>query len=119
MNDDLASEHEDEPASPDRNAHSYEVFNPDRTVGVACSRDGAMIGVHISDDARDNGDTWLAAEIVKLARLAHLKSRVGLRTEMEQKGTKPYTIDFFDLPTLESYRAVERAEFGGVAEPGR
>ncbi|MEU2036529.1 hypothetical protein [Nocardia amamiensis] len=98
-------------APPDWRSRTYEVFNPDHTVGVGCDRDGEIIGLHITDDARDNGDTWLAAEIVRLARLAHAKSRVGLRAEMEYNGTRPYTIDSFDLPTEASYRAMEESEF--------
>ncbi len=99
---------------PDWRTMTYEVFNPDHTVGTACDRDGEIIGLHITDEARENGDTWLAEEIVRLARLVHLKSRVGLRAEMEHKGTRSYTIDAFDLPTENSYRAIERAEFGGT-----
>lgn len=98
-------------AEPDWRNMTYEVFNPDHTVGVGCDRDGEIIGLYITDDARDNGDEWLAAQIVKLARLAHAKSRVGLRAEMEYKGTRSYTIDSFDLPTEASYRAMEQAEF--------
>ncbi|WP_454199642.1 hypothetical protein [Nocardia sp. Marseille-Q1738] len=98
-------------ATPDWRSRTYEVFNPDHTVGVGCDRDGEIIGLYITDDARDNGDTWLAAEIVRLARLAHAKSRVGLRAEMEYNGTRPYTIDSFDLPTEASYRAMEESEF--------
>ncbi|WP_245671631.1 hypothetical protein [Nocardia amamiensis] len=98
-------------APPDWRSRTYEVFNPDHTVGVGCDRDGEIIGLHITDDARDNGDSWLAAEIVRLARLAHAKSRVGLRAEMEYNGTRPYTIDSFDLPTEASYRAMEESEF--------
>lgn len=90
----------------------YEVFNPDHTVGVACDRDGEVIGMHLTDDARENGDAWLSAEIVRLARLAHLKSRVGLRAEMEHNGALPYTVDAFDLPSEATYRAMEAAEFG-------
>ncbi|MGW4243644.1 hypothetical protein [Nocardia sp. NPDC004722] len=101
-----------EPAPPDWRARTYEVFNPDHTAGVACNRDGEIVGMYLTDDARENGDTWLAREIVRLARLAHLKSRVGLRAEMEHNGTRPYTIDSFDLPTEASYRAAEAAEFG-------
>ncbi|MFF3569891.1 hypothetical protein [Nocardia jiangxiensis] len=99
-------------AAPNWRTMTYEVFNPDHSVGVACGRDGEIVGLHITDDARDNGDAWLAAEIVRLARLAHQKSRVGLRAEMEFNGTRPYTIDSFDLPTESAYRAMEAAEFG-------
>ncbi|WP_405136713.1 hypothetical protein [Nocardia sp. NBC_01388] len=100
------------PPAPDWRTMTYEVFNPDHTVGVACDRDGEMIGLHLTDDARDNGDAWLAAEILRLARLAHLKSRVGLRVEMEYNGTRPFTVDSFDLPTEAAYRATEAAELG-------
>ncbi len=92
----------------------YEVFNPDHTVGVACDRDGEVIGLHLTEDAQDSGDAWLSAEIVRLARLAHLKSRVGLRAEMEHNGARPYTIDALDLPSEASYRAIEDAEFGSA-----
>ncbi|MFQ6331550.1 hypothetical protein ACLMAL_36260 [Nocardia sp. CWNU-33] len=97
---------------PDWRTLTYEVLNPDNTVGVACDRDGEIVGLHITDDARENGDVWLGAEILRCARLAHAKSRVGLRTEMEFKGTKSYTIDSFDLPTEAAYRAMEREAFG-------
>jgi hypothetical protein len=106
------SDAQDAVAQPDWQTMTYEVFNPDNTVGVACNRDGEIVGMHLTDDARDEGDTWLAAEIVRLAKLAHLKSRVGLRAEMEDNGTGSHTIDAFDLPTEKSYRQVERAEFG-------
>lgn len=96
---------------PDWRSMIYEVFNPDHTAGVACNRDGEVIGLHITDEARDNGDSWLSAELLRLARLAHTKSRVGLRAEMEYKGTRSYTIDAFDLPTEAAYRVMEKAEF--------
>ncbi|TLF55285.1 hypothetical protein [Nocardia cyriacigeorgica] len=117
MTDDRPIDYDDESddTAPDWSAMIYEVFNPDHTVGVACDRDGEVVGLHLTDEARDNGDTWLAAEILRVAKLAHLKSRVGLRTEMEHKGTRPYTIDAFDLPTETSYRAMEAAEFGSSA----
>ncbi|MEV0359724.1 hypothetical protein AB0H71_27065 [Nocardia sp. NPDC050697] len=101
-----------EAAEPDWEHAVYEVFNPEHTVGVACDRDGEVVGMHLADDAGENGEPWLAAEILRVARLAHEKSRVGLRAEMEYKGTRPYTVDSFDLPTEESYRALEAAEFG-------
>lgn len=101
--------------APDRQHTIYEVFNPDHTAGVACNGDGEIVGLHLTDDARENGDAWLSKEIVRLARLAHAKSRVGLRAEMERNGARPYTIDAFDLPTETSYRAMENAEFGQSA----
>lgn len=109
--DDLDVDDDFDAAPPDWRSRTYEVFNPDHSVGVGCDRDGEIIGLYITDDARDNGDDWLAREIVRLARLAHTKSRVGLRAEMEYNGTRPYTIDSFDLPTEASYRAMEEAEF--------
>ncbi|SUA72816.1 Uncharacterised protein [Nocardia otitidiscaviarum] len=113
MNDTHLDEADEQtPAAPDWGKRTYEVFNPDNTVGVACNRDGEIVGLHITDDAREFGETWLSAEILKLARLAHQKSRVGLRAEMEYKGARPYTIDAFDLPTEAAYRAMEDAELG-------
>ncbi|MGV9411234.1 hypothetical protein ACWDOP_15060 [Nocardia sp. NPDC003693] len=100
--------------TPDWRSMTYEVFNPDHSAGVACDRDGEIVGLHLTDEARDNGDTWLAAEILRLARLAHAKSRVGIRAEMEYNGARPHTIDSFDLPTEASYRAMEAAEFGSA-----
>ncbi|MFI5715844.1 hypothetical protein [Nocardia sp. NPDC051750] len=102
------------PAAPRKTIH--EVFNPEGTVGVACDRDGEVVGMHITDEARENGDVWLAAEIVNLAKLAHMQSRVGLRREMEAKGTRPYTIDSFGLPTEAAYRSLENEIFGTRAQ---
>ena len=109
---DITPDEPDTADEPDWRNLTYEVFNPDHTVGAACNRDGEIIGLHITDEARENGDTWLSAEIVRLARLVHLKSRAGLRAEIEGKGTRPYTVDSLDLPTEKSYRAMEQAEFG-------
>ncbi|WP_280413982.1 hypothetical protein [Nocardia carnea] len=90
----------------------HEVFNPDHTVGVACGRDGEVVGMHITDDAKDNGDAWLSAEILKVAGLAHAKSRLGLRREMEANGARSYTVDSFGLPTEAAYQAMENEAFG-------
>lgn len=90
----------------------HEVFNPDHTVGVACDRDGEIVGLHITDEARDNGDSWLGAEILKIAGLAHAKSRLGLRREMETNGARSYTVDSFGLPTEAAYQAMEDQAFG-------
>ncbi|MGW1742660.1 hypothetical protein ACWCPQ_28075 [Nocardia sp. NPDC001965] len=90
----------------------HEVFNPDHTVGVACDRDGEIVGLHITDEAQDNGDSWLSAEILKIAGLAHAKSRLGLRREMESNGARSYTIDSFGLPTEAAYQAMEDEAFG-------
>ncbi|ONM46350.1 hypothetical protein [Nocardia donostiensis] len=106
---------DNEQDAPDWRTLIYEVFNPDHTVGVACDRDGEIVGLHITDEARENGDTWLAAEIVRIARLAHMKSRLGLRKEMEHRGARPHTIDSFDLPTEAGYRTMENQEFGSRA----
>lgn len=90
----------------------HEVFNPDHTVGVACDRDGEVVGLHITDEARENGDSWLSAEILKIAALAHAKSRLGLRREMEANGARSYTVDSFGLPTEAAYQAMEDEAFG-------
>ncbi|TLF74016.1 hypothetical protein [Nocardia cyriacigeorgica] len=104
--------HGDVPAAPDWQSMIYEVVNLDHSVGVACNRDGEVVGLHLTDEARENGDAWLSAEILRIARLAHMKSRVGLRAEMEYNGARPYTVDAFDLPTEAAYRAMENAELG-------
>ncbi|MGW0179023.1 hypothetical protein [Nocardia sp. NPDC003345] len=117
MNDEYdyaaADDFGDEPApKPAASQQVHEVFNPDHTVGVACDRDGEVVGLHITDDARENGDSWLSAEILKLARLAHAKSRLGLRREMEANGARSYTIDSFGLPSEAAYQAMEDEAFG-------
>ncbi|GEM31321.1 hypothetical protein NN3_23280 [Nocardia neocaledoniensis NBRC 108232] len=99
----------------DENPSVFEVFHPDHTLGVACDRDGEIVGMYIADEARENGETWLSAEILRLTRLAHLKSRAGLRKEMERQGTSRSTIDSFDLPTDASYQETEDLEFGRTA----
>lgn len=99
-------------AKPAAAPQVHEVFNPDHTVGVACGRDGEVVGMHITDDAKENGDAWLSAEILKVAGLAHAKSRLGLRREMEANGARAYTVDSFGLPTEAAYRAMEDEAFG-------
>jgi len=95
----------------DRKHTLYEVFNPDHSVGLACDPAGKIIGLHIGDGVRESTDGWLAAEILLLARLAYQKSRVGWREEMLAKGTLPYIIENFDLPTATEYAAMENAAF--------
>lgn len=110
---DLADDFEGEQAGkPAVSPQVHEVFNPDHTVGVACDRDGEVVGLHITDEARENGDSWLSAEILKIAALAHAKSRLGLRREMEANGARSYTIDSFGLPTEAAYQAMEDEAFG-------
>jgi hypothetical protein len=89
----------------------YEVFNPDQTVGVACDREGAVVGLHVDDDILDNGDEWVTGEIMRVAKLAYEKSRVGLRTELERNGTDPFVLRSFGLPTDADYVAMENDAF--------
>lgn len=103
---------EEAEAKPTPAPQIHEVFNPDHTVGVACGRDGEVVGMHITEDAKDNGEAWLSAEILKVAGLAHAKSRLGLRREMEANGARAYTVDSFGLPTDAAYRAMEDEAFG-------
>jgi hypothetical protein len=105
---------DDSAQAPDWASILYEVVNPDHTVGVACNRSGEVVGLLITDEAREEGDTWLAEEIVRLARLANTKSRVGLRAEMEFNGAGKYAVDALGLPTEADYRAMEDAELGTV-----
>jgi hypothetical protein len=101
----------DEVQRIDWGSRIFQVFNPDQSVGAACDRDGAVVGLHISDEARDEGDNWLSEQIVRAAGLAHMKSRLGLREEMEFNGTKPYVISSFGLPTAADYDLAERTAF--------
>lgn len=91
---------------------TYEVFNPDHSVGVACGRSGEIVGLYLGADIRDNAEDWLAAEILLLARLAYQKCRLGLRMEMMANGTLPHIIDQFGHPTAAEYREMETAAFG-------
>lgn len=90
----------------------YEVFNPDYSVGVACDRSGAVVGLHLGDEVWENTDAWLAAEILRVAKLAYLKSRVGRRTELLYNGGSSRLADEMGLPTEAAYAIAEKAEFG-------
>jgi hypothetical protein len=95
----------------------YEVYNPEQTVGVVCDREGVVIGMHIDDEILYEGDDVVAATIRRVAALAHQKSRVGLRAEMERNGTDAVTLGSFGLPTQKDYLAMENAEFGIAPKP--
>jgi hypothetical protein len=111
MTDVHTSDSAEDAANTERHK-TFEVFNPDRSVGVACYLDGSIAGVHVGDGVRDNTDRWLATEILLLSQLAYQKSRVGLRTEMAARGVLPHIIDQFEFPTEAEYLAMERAVFG-------
>ena len=103
---------DDSAAAPNWGSMLYEVVNPEHTVGVACNRGGEVVGLLITDEARAEGDSWLSEEIVRLARLANTKSKVGLRAEMEFNGAAKHTVDALGLPTEADYHAMADAEFG-------
>ncbi len=111
MTDLFLSESEEAGAASPPRPVSYEVFNPDHSVGVACDQDGEIIGLHIGAGVRDSTDSWLAAEILLLARLAYQKSLVGRREEMLARGTPSYIAEDFGLPTAAQYASMERAAF--------
>lgn len=90
----------------------YEAFNPDYSVGVACNILGVIVGVHLGDEVWENTDAWLAAEIVRVARLARVKSQVGRRSMLAARGALRHVLDEYGLPTEEEYRRMEKAEFG-------
>ncbi|WP_327100864.1 hypothetical protein OIE68_19945 [Nocardia vinacea] len=100
-------------APPDWRNLIYEVFNPDYSVGVACDHSGMIVGLHLGDEVWQNTDSWLAGEVLRVARLAHLKSRVGRRTELLYNGAFPYVADELGLPTEAEYTLQEKTEFGG------
>lgn len=90
----------------------YEVFDPDYSVGVACDQSGMIVGLHLGEEVWQNTDEWLADELVRVARLAHLKSQVGRRTELLYNGALPSIADDLGLPTEAAYILQEKAEFG-------
>ncbi|WP_040793348.1 hypothetical protein [Nocardia paucivorans] len=90
----------------------YEVFNPDYSVGVACDRSGAIVGLHLGDEVWENTDAWLAAEILRVAKLAYMKSRVGRRAELLRNGGSSRLADEMGLPTEAAYTIAEKTEFG-------
>ncbi|WP_062993849.1 hypothetical protein [Nocardia anaemiae] len=90
----------------------YEVFNPSYSVGVACNRSGTIIGLHLGDEVAEHTDDWLAREILRVARLAYLKSRVGRRAELLSNGGLPRLADSLGLPSEAEYNIIEKAEFG-------
>ncbi|MFI9413306.1 hypothetical protein [Nocardia gamkensis] len=98
-------------APPDWRNLVYEVFNPDYSVGVACDRGGMIVGLHLGDEVLEHPDGWLAEEIVRVARLAHQKSRVGRRAELLYKGGLPHFADSLELPTEAEYNLMEKTEF--------
>ncbi|MGO4649276.1 hypothetical protein AB4305_30700 [Nocardia sp. 2YAB30] len=97
---------------PDWRNLIYEVFNLDYSVGVACDRSGRIVGLHLSDDVWEHAENWLAAEILRVARLAHVKSQVGRRAELLYNGAMPRLADSLGLPTEAEYNLMEKAEFG-------
>ncbi|NQE68275.1 hypothetical protein [Nocardia gamkensis] len=98
-------------AAPDWRNLVYEVFNPDYSVGVACDRSGMIVGLHLGDEVLDHPDSWLAEEVLRVARLARQKSRVGRRAELLYQGGLPHFADSLELPTEADYNLMEKAEF--------
>ena len=98
---------------PKRSAPVYEAFNLDYSVGVACDVRGLIVGVHLGDEVWENSDAWLSTEIVRVARLAHVKSQVGRRAVLTEQGALPHVLDEQGLPTEADYQRMEKAEFGG------
>lgn len=88
------------------------MFNPDFSVGVACDRSGIVAGVHLGDEVWSNSDYWLSREILRVARLAYLKSQVGRRAELLEAGAAPYTADTLGLLTESEFQRKLRDEFG-------
>ena len=90
----------------------FEVFNPDYSVGVACDMGGIIVGLHLGDEILEQSDAWLAAEIVRLARLARMKSAVGRRQILIDNGMLPHAAESRGLPSEADYRRAETVEFG-------
>ncbi|WP_280463603.1 hypothetical protein [Nocardia carnea] len=98
-------------ASP-RPQQIFEVFNPDYSVGVACDSAGIIVGLHLGEEIGEQSDAWLAAEILRLARLARMKSDVGRRQRLLDNGMLPHAAEARGLPTEADYRRAEAAEYG-------
>ncbi|MEV6139354.1 hypothetical protein AB0L63_25540 [Nocardia sp. NPDC051990] len=112
MTDLDTSEDAEAEAARDWRNSIYEVFNPDYSVGVACDRAGMIVGLYLGDDVLERADDgWLAAEVLRLARLAHVKSRVGRRAELLFNGGPPDLADLLELPTEAAYDLMEKTEF--------
>ncbi len=90
----------------------YEVFNPDYSVGVACDRHGMIIGIHLGDEVWENTDAWLSNEILRVAKLARMKSQVGRRAELVATNKGAHLASRLGLPRGADYKLAERAEFG-------
>ncbi|GGL05490.1 hypothetical protein [Nocardia jinanensis] len=97
---------------PGRGSRVFEVFNPEYSVGVACALSGEIVGIHLGAEVWENDDAWLAAEILRVARLAHMKSQVGRRASLLERGALPHVADARGLPTESDYRLREKLEFG-------
>jgi hypothetical protein len=95
-----------------RRQQIFEVFNPDYSVGVACDTAGIIVGLHLGDEIVEQSDAWLAAEILRLARLARMKSDVGRRQVLLDHGILPHAVEARGLPSEPDYRRAEAAEFG-------
>lgn len=90
----------------------FEVFNPDYSVGVACNLAGVIIGLHLGEEVWENTDSWLSAEVLRVARLARMKSQVGRRMTLLNEGALPHVADARGLPTEADYQRMVKAEFG-------
>ncbi|WP_406234870.1 hypothetical protein [Nocardia sp. NBC_01009] len=111
MTDLDTSEAAEAQAPPDWQNLTYEVFNPSYSVGVACNRSGVIVGVHLGDEVWENSDSWLATEIVRVARLAYLRSRVGRRAELLYNGGSPRSADSMGMITEAEYNFQWKTEF--------
>ncbi|MGW6332079.1 hypothetical protein [Nocardia rhamnosiphila] len=107
----MLSDGEPEPVAIRYPAH-FEVFNSDYSVGVSCDRSGLVVGLHLGDEVWENTDEWLAREIIRVARLAHLKSRAGRRVELMATAVGARLADRLGLPTQAEYELLEKSEFG-------
>ncbi|MCX0274171.1 hypothetical protein NLM24_26470 [Nocardia zapadnayensis] len=71
-----------------------------------------IVGLHLSDEVWENTDDWLAREILRVAKLAHVKSQVGRRAELMVGEAGGRAADRFGLPTESDFQRLEKDEFG-------
>ncbi|MCH9729730.1 MAG: DUF2694 domain-containing protein [Actinomycetia bacterium] len=61
----------------------FEATSCDEAIIVSVDRQGASIGVQLEPEAMECADAELAGRIIRLNTLAHLRSQLALRLEME------------------------------------
>ena len=94
---------------------TYEVFNPQRTVGVRAAHGGAFTGLYLSEDVRKTTERALTRDILAVASVAAARGRLSYREQLEtiaaQSGN-PVTANVYDVlpnvPTEQEYEDLKK-----------